>query len=124
MGGDAGEKLKDKLAKKQRDLTAREADLSGRKTEKWTAIGSAAFQIIGLFTGRKRSISGAGTVLTKNRMENNAEAKVEALRAEVAALAEQLAEAQTIDPARFEEQTLVPARTAVKILRYDLVWIS
>jgi len=123
-GGGVGEKFKEKLDKKQRDLAAREADLSGRKTEKWTAIGSAVLQNIGLFTGRKRSISGAGTVLTKNRMENNAEAKVEALRAEVAALAEQLEEAQTIDPARFEEQTLVPARTAVKILRYDLVWIS
>jgi hypothetical protein len=124
LGGNAAEKLQDKLDKKQRDLAAREADLSGRKTEKWTAIGSAVLQNIGLFTGRKRSISGASTVLTKNRMENNAEAKVEGLRAEVAELKEQLAEAQTIDPARFAEQTLVPARTAVKILRYDLVWIS
>jgi Helicase HerA, central domain len=122
-GGSAAERLKDKLDKKQRDLAAREADLSGRKTEKWTAIGSAVLQNIGLFTGRRRTISGAGTVLSKNRMENNAEAKVEALRAEVEDLNRQLAEAQTIDPARFEEETVVPARTAVKILRYDLVWI-
>ena len=122
-GGMAGEKLRDKLDKKQRDLAARESDLSGRKTEKWTAIGSALLQNIGLLTGRKRTISGAGTVLSKNRMENNAEAKVLGLQAEVAELKQQLAEAETIDPARFEAQTLVPARTAVKILRYDLVWI-
>jgi Helicase HerA, central domain/Bacterial protein of unknown function (DUF853) len=123
-GGEAAENLRDQLEKKQRDLAAREADLSGRKTEKWTAIGTAVLQNIGLFTGRKRTISGAGTVLTKNRMENNAEARVEALRAEVADLNQRLAETQAIDPARFEEQTLVPARTAVKILRYDLLWIS
>jgi hypothetical protein len=122
-GGSAAERLQDKMDKKQRDLAAREADLSGRKTEKWTALGSAVLQNIGLFTGRKRTISGAGTVLSKNRMENNAEARVEALRAEVEELKRQLAEAQTVDPARFEEETVVPARTAVKILRYDLVWI-
>jgi DNA helicase HerA-like ATPase len=123
-GGAVAAKLKDQLDKKERDLAAREADLSGRKTEKWTALGTAVLQNIGLFTGRKRTISGAGAVLTKNRMENNAEARVEALRAEVADLRQRLAETETIDPARFEEQTLVPARTAVKILRYDLVWIS
>jgi len=123
-GGAATAKLKDKLAKKERDLAAGEQDLSGRRTEKWTAIGSAVLQNIGLFVGRKRTISGAGTVLTKNRMENNAEARVEALRAEVAELRQQLAGMEAVDPARFEEQTLVPARTAVKVLRYDIVWIS
>ena len=123
-GGAATEKLRDKLAKKERDLAAGEQDLSGRKTEKWTAIGSAVLQNIGLFVGRKRTISGAGTVLTKNRMENNAEARVEALRAEVAELRQELAGMEAVDPARFEEQTLVPARTAVKVLRYDVVWIS
>ena len=123
-GGTAATRLQEKLVKKQRDLSARESDLSGRKTEKWTAIGTALLQNIGLLTGRRRTIRGAGTVLSKNRMENNAEVRVEALRAEVAEIARQLAEAQTIDPGRFEAQTLVPARTAVKILRYDLVWIS
>jgi hypothetical protein len=123
-GGSALAKLQDKLEKKQRDLASGEADLSGRKTEKWTAIGTAVLQNIALFTGRKRTISGAGTVLSKNRLENNAEARVDALRAEVADLRQQLTETQTIDPSRFEEQTVVPARTAVKILRYDLVWIS
>jgi hypothetical protein len=123
-GGASAARLQDQIDKKERDLAAREADLTGRKTEKWTAIGTAVLQNIALFTGRKRTLSGAGTVLTKNRLENNAEARVEALRAEVADLKQQLAEAQAIDPARFVEQTLVPARTAVKLLRYDLVWIS
>jgi hypothetical protein len=123
-GGDAAVRLRDKLEKKQRDLGAREADLSGRKTEKWTAFGSAVLQNIGLLTGRRRTISGAGAVLSKNRLENNALARVEALRAEVADLGRQLADAETVDPLRFEAETLVPARTAVKILRYDLVWVS
>jgi hypothetical protein len=123
-GGAAAARLRDKLEKKRRDLGARESDLSGRKTEKWTAIGSAVLQNIGLLTGRKRTISGAGTVLSRNRMENNAEARVLALRAEVTDLDQKLAAAETIDPGRFEVHTLVPARTAVKILRYDLVWIS
>jgi hypothetical protein len=123
-GGALAEKLQARLERKRRDLAAREQDLTGRKTEKWTAIGSALLQNIGLLTGRKRSISGAGAVLTKNRMENTAEARVEALRAEVAELQGELAEVQSVDPARFEEQTLVPPRTAVKILRYDILWIS
>ena len=27
------------------------------------------------------------------------------------------------DPARFEEKTLAPAKTATKLLRYDIVWV-
>jgi hypothetical protein len=123
-GGAAAAKIKDRLDKKSRDLAAAEQDLQGRKTEKWTALGSAVLQNIGLFMGRKRSISGAGAVLTKNRMENNAEARVEGLRAEVADLTAELERVAAVDPSRFEEESLVPARTAVKVLRYDLVWIS
>jgi hypothetical protein len=49
---------------------------------------------------------------------------VESLRAEVQELTEQIAAASTIDPSRFQEESLVPARTAVKVLRYDLLWVS
>ncbi len=101
----------------------RQQDLSGRKGEKWMAIGSAVLQNIGLFTGRKRTISGTGAILSKNRMEDNAEARVAALQAEVAALEGQLESASTVDPARFDEETVVPSRTGVKILRYDVLWV-
>jgi uncharacterized small protein (DUF1192 family) len=126
-GGAAAEKLRDKLEKKKRDLVLREQDVSGRKQEKWMALGSALLGGIGLLTGKRRTISGAlsgaGSALSKNRMEDTAEARLEALRAEIAGLEAELADVAGVDPARFEEKTEVPARTAVKILRYELVWV-
>lgn len=71
----------------------------------------------------KRTISGAGTVLTKSRLEETAEARVEVLRAEVAQLEKEVAAHATIDPERFAEQELVPAKTGVKRLRHDLLWV-
>ena len=62
-------------------------------------------------------------MLTKNRMENTAEARVEALRAEVADLEAKVAELGSVDAGRFEERPLVPGRGDVKILRYDLLWV-
>ena len=124
-GRAVAERLRDQLEKKRRDLggTSRrarraQAPRSGRRSE------PPCSQNIGLFTGRKRTISGASTALSKNRMEDNAEARVEALQAEVADLEQQLADVQAVDPARFEERPSCPARTDVKILRYDLLWIS
>jgi len=122
-GGATGEKLRDQLERKRRDLAVREQELSGRKTEKWTAVGAAILSNIGLLTGRKRTISGATTVLSKNRLENTAEARVEALRAEVADLESRLGDTAAVDPARFEEKEIVPGKGDVKILRYDVLWI-
>jgi hypothetical protein len=78
---------------------------------------------IGLLTGRKRSVTGVGSVLSKNRMEGTAEARLESLRAEVAELERQLAEATTVDPGRFVEEALAPVRGGVGLLRYDLLWV-
>ena len=122
-GGAAAERLRDQLEKKKRDLAMREQDLAGRKGEKWMAIGSAVLQNIGLLTGRRRTISGTGAILSKNRMEDNAEARVEALQAEVAELEQELQGLGTVDAARFVEEKVVPARTGVKVLRYDVVWV-
>jgi len=123
-GGGAKEaRLREKLDRKRRDLQAREEDLAGRKTEKWAALGTAILSNVGILAGRKRTISGAGTVLSKNRMENTAEARVEALEAEVAALEAELLGLETLDPARFEEASVVPARGGVKVLRYGLLWV-
>jgi hypothetical protein len=122
-GGAAADKLREKLDKKRRDLEAQEQDLKARKGEKWMAIGSAILSNIGLLTGRKRTLSGASTVMTKNRLENSAEARVEALAAESAELQQQLDALSSVDAARLEEQDLVPAKTDVKVLRYDLLWV-
>jgi hypothetical protein len=121
--GSQAEKLRERLDKKRRDLATAEQDLSGRKTEKWAALGTAILSNIGLLGGRKRTISGAGTVLTKNRMENTAEARVETLRAEVAELEKDLAEQSGVDPSRFQPRVARPGRAEVDVLRYDLVWV-
>jgi hypothetical protein len=122
-GGDAALALRQKLEKKRADLAVREQEVAGRKQEKWLAIGTAVLSNIGLLTGRKRTVSGVGSVLSKNRLEGTAEARVEALRAEVEELGRQLGEATTVDPARFVEESLAPVRGGVGLLRYDLVWV-
>ena len=61
--------------------------MAGRKTEKWAAVGSAVLSNV---FGRSRSLSGASTVLSKNRMENAAEARVAGLKSEIAALEKDL----------------------------------
>jgi len=122
-GGEAADKLRQKIEKKRADLAVREQEVSGRKQEKWLAIGTAVLSNIGLLTGRKRSVSGVGSVLSKNRMEDTAEARLEALRAEVAELERQLAEATAVDPGRLGEETLAPVRGGVELIRYDLIWV-
>ena len=122
-GGDAAAKLRERLEKKRQDLAVREQEVAGRRQEKWMALGSAVLRNIGLLTGRKRSVSGVSSVLSKNRMEGTAEARLEALQAEVAELEQQLAAATQVDPARLEEQALVPARGGVKLLRCDFLWV-
>ncbi len=122
-GGGAGAKIQEKLERKRRELATAEQGLAGRKTEKWAALGTAILSNIGLVTGRKRTITGAGSVLTKNRMENTAESRVEALRAEVAELEGELGGPGGIDPERLQPRAVVPGRNDVKVLRYDLVWV-
>ena len=116
-------RLRDRLEQKKGELEARQRDLEGRRTEKWVALGSAVLSNIGLFTGRKRTISGAGTVVSKNRMEGTAEARVEALKAEIADLEQELAAHSSVDPQRLQSTTVVPTRTQVKLLRYGVVWV-
>jgi hypothetical protein len=116
-------KLRERLEKARRDLAAAEQALTGRRAEKWTAIGTAVLSNLGLFGGRKRTITGAGSVVSKHRMENAAESRVAELRAEVAELESQLAAAGSIPADRLEQRTMEPVRSDVSILRYGLVWV-
>ena len=122
-GSGAAKALQDKLEKKRSDLAIREQEVSGRRQEKWVAVGTAVLKNIGLLMGKKRTVTGVSSVLTKNRMEDTAEARLEVLKGEVAALESQLAEAISIDPARFEELQVAPVRGGVTLLREDIVWV-
>ncbi len=122
-GGEAAEELRRKLDKKRGELAMREQEVAGRKQEKWVAIGSAVLRNIGLVTGRKRSVSGVSSVFTKNRMEDSAEARVAAVKAELAELERALAETAEVDPSRLVPETLLPVRGGVKLLRYEVVWV-
>jgi hypothetical protein len=131
-GGGKAQRLAEQIEKKRRELALKEQEAKGRETEKWAALGTAAISVLGgMFGGRRGSmvskavggLSKTGGILTKNRLETTAEAKVDALRAELAALEAQLQELGAVDPTRFEERTLVPAKTDVKLLRYDVVWV-
>jgi hypothetical protein len=115
-------RLRDRLERKRQEIAAAEQEVSGRRTEKWTALGTAILSNIGLVTGRKRTITGAGSVLTKNRLETSAEGRLERLKSEAASLEQQLAE-RAPDSSRFEERRLVPTRADLAILRYDLLWV-
>jgi hypothetical protein len=135
-GGAKTLKLKEKLDKKNLDLKKAVEDLEGRTQEKNATMLKGAIEVgaslLGsLFGGRRgnplstirKGTSAAGGVASKNRMEDNAEARVEALKQEIAAIGDEIAAAAEIDPARFEEKTVVPTKTSTKLLRYDIVWV-
>lgn len=127
LGAEGGKarraKLEERLAKKRQELAIREQEMAGRRTEKWAALGSAVLSNLGLLRGRKRTISGVGSVLSKNRLENAAEAKVEAQRAEIQGLELELAALADVDPERFERKEVVPGKSDLTVLRREIVWV-
>lgn len=135
-GGAQTARLKEKVEKKKLDLQRATEDLEGRAQEKKAAMFKGALEVgasmLGsLFGGRrssavstiKKGAAAMGGVTSKNRMEDNAEARVEAIGGEIAALEAEIASASDVDPARFEEKTLVPPKSSTKLLRYDIVWV-
>jgi hypothetical protein len=121
-GGKAAEKIRSRLAKKKATLALREEEVEGRRHEKWFAIGKTVLRMTGLL-GRRRRVTGVDSVLTKNRLEDKAEARLEATRAEVAELERELGEVVDVNSASLDEKSLRPTRGGVKVLRYDLVWV-
>jgi hypothetical protein len=117
--------LRERLEAKKRELAAAERELEGRKKETWLSVGGAILSNLPVLFGSRRSISmsGAGAVLSRNRMENQAEDRVERLKSEVAQLDQKVTSLMVIDDARFEQRPLLPLKSDVKILRYDVVWV-
>ena len=78
------DRLQDRLQDEQEDLEQDKAELSGRRLEE---LGKGAENVLGLFMGRKRSLT---TSLTKRRMTSKAKADVKAGEREVEELEEEL----------------------------------
>ncbi len=130
------DRLKERLLRKQRDLNKATEDLEGRGQEKKAAILKGAIEVGAalfgsLFGGRRsgaastirKGASAMGGVTSKNRMEDNAESRVEALKQEISEIESTIEESGDVDPSRFEEKTVAPTKTATKLLRYDIVWV-
>jgi len=130
------ERLRERLQRKQRDLQKATQDLEGRGQEKKAAMLKGAIEVGAslfgsLFSGRsssaattlRKGASALGGVTTKNRMEDNAESRVEALKQEIAEIESAIQDAGDIDPARFEARTVGPTKTGTKLLRCEIVWV-
>ncbi|HSB35940.1 MAG TPA: hypothetical protein VLH41_03640, partial [Thermoanaerobaculia bacterium] len=122
-GAAAPAAVREKLEQKKRALEAAEAQEKGRAVEKYTAMATAAADILGGLLGKKKSlrVGKVGSVLTKNRMEGTAEAKVEALRAEIAELEAKVAPP---DASRFEAVSVMPLKSHVDVLSIGVAWVS
>lgn len=115
--------LRERLEKKRRDLAAAEASEKGRQVETIASGLGAAVDILGgLFGGKKTTlkVGKVGSVLSKRRMEANAEGKVEALKAEIEELEAKLAPP---DADRFVPVEVVPAKTQIDLLSLGIAWV-
>jgi len=135
-GGAAMARLKDRLEKKKLDLQQSNEELEGRSQEKKAAMFKGALEVgasvlSSFFGGRrtnpisamKKGAIAMSGVTSKNRLEDNAEARVAALQQEITGIEAEITAAAQIDSARFEEKTLVPPKSSTKLLRYDIVWV-
>lgn len=116
-------RLEERLSRKRSDLAIKSQEISGRRMEKWASIGTSILSNLTLITGRKRTVTGVGGVLSKSRMEGTARERKAHLEQEIADLEGQIAAMQDIDSSRFARKTVKPARADVSELRRELVWI-
>lgn len=114
------QKLARDLEKRRIDYAQAEKELSSRKAEKWLNVGAG---VLGLFSGRRSSLSGVGRALASNRYQGGTEAKLEDLALEIQQLEKALAEQEQVDPRRFVEQVVVPRSSDVQVLRLSFAWI-
>lgn len=115
--------LREKLEKKKRDLALAESQEKTRSMETMGAMAGAAIDVLGGLFGKRKSlrVGKVGGVLSKKRLEDAAEGRIEALRAEIAELEEKLA---PTDTSRFESVEVVPAKTGVDLLSIGIAWVA
>ena len=89
--------LERKLADKRGELSQRQQEAKSRGFEKWASLGTSLLSNIGLFTGRKRTVTGVSGVLSKQRMENTARSRIERIEDDVAELEQQLEALSQLD---------------------------
>ena len=116
--------IESKLQAKRATLLSKQSEVKARGMEKWASLGTSILSNIGILSGRRRTVTGVGGVLSKQRMESTARNKIEQIEGEIAGLEEQLATLGEVDPSRFERRTVKPARADVAIIRYGILWIS
>lgn len=109
-----------KLEKRRLDLAQLEKEVSTRKAQKWLDVGAG---VMGLFGGRRSTLSAASRAVSAHRQQGGAEAKVEDLALEVQQLEAQIAATRELDPARFTEQRVIPSPKDVQLLRVCWAWI-
>jgi hypothetical protein len=115
--------IETKLQAKRATLESKQNEVKARGFEKWASLGTSILSNMGIFTGKKRTVTGVGGVLSKQRMESTARSTTERLQKEVADLEQQLEELSIVDPGRFEHRTVRPMRGDLTIIRYDIVWV-
>lgn len=127
------DRLRDRLAKEQRELEEDQAELSGRKLEEVVTHAENLLSIFGV-TGRRRRVS---TSLTKRRMTSRAKADVEESLEVIQELQEELQEieaelqeeieeiedrweavAETV-----EEKVVSPYKKDIRIELFGIAWI-
>ena len=116
--------LERNLAAKRSDLEQRRQEAKSRGFEKWASLGTSILSNMTILTGRKRTVTGVGGVLSKQRMENTARSRIERIEADVSDLEEQISAMSAIDYDRFERRTVKPTKANTTLIRYDIVWIS
>jgi hypothetical protein len=112
--GKASQDVLRKLEKRRADLAQAERDVTARKAQKWLDVGAG---VLGLFGGRRSSMSSASRAMSAHQRQGGAEAKVEDLQIEVQQLESQLAAMKDIDARRLTEQVVVPKPADVQMLR-------
>jgi hypothetical protein len=116
--------LESKLASKRGQIQDRQEEVKARGLEKWASIGTSILSNASIIFGRKRTVTGVGGVLSKQRMESTARQRIERLQAEVAELEDELARLSSVDPMRFETRPVKPSRSDVSLIRYDILWVT
>jgi hypothetical protein len=116
--------LLDRLDDLRAKAAAERAELEARQNESLGTLGSTLLDNLGgLFTGRKRKITGVSGVLSKQRLERASQARLDRYEAQADALERDLAELDAVDPARFETRSVKPSSADVSLLGIDLLWL-